>query len=400
MIPGWLLFSSYRSTFRQRALSHNLEYLRCSRYNSYYNKVNKQGVGRNLDLVGTSEVAEMLSVSKQTLTNWRLRNPEFPQPIAELKAGPVWNREEVIAWAKKAGIQVAAMRSKQSTTVPHKRDAVVVAVVNMKGGVGKSTVTANLGWHSAYKKNHKVLLVDLDPQFNLSQYALGSEQYEELLKRKSPTVYNIFEQTSLAPGARKTRVDLKDAICNVKSWTDGSRLDLIPSRLDLAWTLKSPYGKPEHLANFLEPLKKTYDLILIDCPPTQSMLTDAAYASSDYVLIPVKPEFLSTIGLPLLIKSLEDYKLEHPGRSDIEIVGILFNAVSEVKAEHQRSKHDVMALAKKNHWYVFKNEISYSDSYPKGSREGKPIFLTGYARWDRVNEFESLANEFLERIGL
>jgi chromosome partitioning protein len=290
------------------------------------------------------------------------------------------------------------VRKPKQAAAPTKRDAVVVAVVNMKGGVGKSTVTANLGWHSAYKKNHKVLLVDLDPQFNLSQYALGSERYQELFKKNRATIYDIFEQTSASPRARKD-ARLTDAICTVKAWNDGSCLDLIPSRLDLSWTLKSStYSKTEHLKNFLQTLKQSYDLVLIDCPPTQSMLTDAAYAASNYVLIPIKPEFLSTIGLPLLVKSLEDYRIEHQDH-EIEIAGILFNAVSEGKAEHQRSKGDVMALAKKNNWYVFKHEISFSDSYPKGSREGKPIFLTGYARWDKVNEFAALANEFLERIG-
>jgi chromosome partitioning protein len=352
-----------------------------------------------VDLVGSSEVAEMLGISKQTLINWRNRAADFPEPAAELKSGPVWQRELVVAWAKASGIRVAAKRRKQAAPV-RKRDAVVVAVVNMKGGVGKSTVTANLGWHSAYKKNHKVLLVDLDPQFNLSQYALGSERYQELLTKGSPTIYDVFEQTSVAPSLRGGRRDSRETICTVKEWGDGSRLDLVPSQLELSWTLKnSSYGKTEHLKNFLGRLKKIYDLILIDCPPTQSMLTDAAYASSNYVLIPVKPEFLSTIGLPLLVKSLEDYKVEHQDH-EIEIAGILFNAVSEGKLEHQKSRVDVMTLAGKNDWYVFKNEISFSDSYPKGSREGKPIFLTGYARWDKVTEFEALANEFIERIGL
>jgi chromosome partitioning protein len=352
-----------------------------------------------MELVGASEVAEMLGLSKQTLVNWRNRDATFPEPVADLKSGPVWQRDQIIAWATATKIQVSPKKRKQSAAAK-RRDAVIVAVVNMKGGVGKSTVTANLGWHSAYKKNHKVLLVDLDPQFNLSQYALGSERYQDLIIRKNkPSIYTVFEQTSTAPSARENR-DLKDAICTVKEWTDGSRLDLIPSKLDLSYTLKSSsYGRTEHLKNFLETLKKSYDLVLIDCPPTQSMLTDAAYASSNYVLIPVRPEFLSTIGLPLLVKSLEDYQFEHQDH-EIEIAGILFNAVSDGKVEHQKSKQDVMTLAKKNHWYVFKNEISFSDSYPKGSREGKPIFLTGYARWDKVNEFETLANEFLERIGL
>ena len=115
----------------------------------------------------------------------------------------------------------------------------------------------------------------------------------------------------------------------------------------------------EDLKNFLDVLKKSYDLMLIDCPPTQSLLTDAAYASSNYVLIPVRPEFLSTIGLPLLVKSLEDYEFEHQDH-EIEIAGILFNAVSDGKVEHQKSKQDVMTLAKKNHWYVFKRVRSAS----------------------------------------
>jgi chromosome partitioning protein len=353
-----------------------------------------------VDLVGTSELAEMLGVSKQTVSNWRVRMANFPSPAAELKSGPVWNRQEIADWAKSAGVQVAVPGAGKPSATPKRKNSVVVAVVNMKGGVGKSTVTANLGWHSAYKKNHKVLLVDLDPQFNLSQYALGRERYQEFLRKKRPSVYDVFEQTSASPGMRDAQVDLSQAVLQVKAWADGSRLDLVPSRLDLAWTLKSSsYSKIEHLSSFLDPLRRKYDLILIDCPPTQSMLTDAAYRASSNVLIPVRPEFLSTIGLPLLVKSLEDFQLEHRNR-EIGIAGILFNAVSGGKIEHQKSRQDVMALAKKNGWYVFKNEISYSDSYPKGSREGKPIFLTGYARWDKVNEFEALANEFLQRIGL
>lgn len=342
----------------------------------------------------------MLGVSKQTVSNWRARTANFPSPAATLKSGPVWKQEDIVEWAKSSGIQLATPATGKSAATPKRKNSVVVAVVNMKGGVGKSTVTANLGWHSAYKKDHKVLLVDLDPQFNLSQYALGREGYQDFLKKKRPSVYDVFEQTSASPGMRDGKVDLSQSVLSVKEWSDGSCIDLVPSRLDLAWTLKSSsYSKIEHLSSFLDHLRRKYDLILIDCPPTQSMLTDAAYRASSKVLIPVRPEFLSTIGLPLLVKSLEDFQLEHRNR-EIEIAGILFNAVSPNKPEHQRSRQDVMTLAKKNGWYVFKNEISYSDSYPKGSREGKPIFLTGYARWDKVNEFEALANEFLQRIGL
>lgn len=352
------------------------------------------------ELLGSAEVAELLGVTKQTLANWRARNRSFPDPLAELRSGPVWNREQVLNWARSEGISIATGQTKAHRQLSAKlRNATVVAVVNMKGGVGKSTITANLGWYCAYKKNKRVLLIDLDPQFNLTQYALGSDKYGEIIKKRRPTVYDIFEQTSVSPIMRQSPFRPEDAICEVRAWADGSRLDIVPSRLDLSWTLKSSYDKKEHLHNFIEKIRKLYDLILVDCPPTQSVLTDAAYYASDFVLIPVKPEFLSTIGLPLLAKSLEDYKSQHPHHS-IEIAGIVFNAVVDQKAEHEKSKRDVAKVAKANGWYIFENEIRFSDSYPKGSREGKPIFLTQHARWDKVFEFEALANEFSQRVGL
>src|SRR5258708_1562783 len=211
----------------------------------------------SVDLVGTAEVAELLGVTKQTLSNWRSRGSSFPPPIAELRSGPVWKRDDIAAWGKSVGKQIrdTTRKTKKSHT---QRNAVVVGLVSMKGGVGKSTITANLGWHSAYMRDKKVLLIDLDPQFNLSQYALGSERYRELLKKKAPTIYEVFEQTSSSPLDRNEHVNLRNAICSVGAWTDGSKLDLVPSRLDLAWTLKnSSYGKTEHLANFVNRLRKS-----------------------------------------------------------------------------------------------------------------------------------------------
>jgi chromosome partitioning protein len=74
--------------------------------------------------------------------------------------------------------------------------AIKVSLINMKGGVGKSTLTVNLAWHyAAYSDwNRKVLVVDLDPQFNASQYLLGVSDYEAILNSNKPTVWDIFEQ--------------------------------------------------------------------------------------------------------------------------------------------------------------------------------------------------------------
>jgi chromosome partitioning protein len=349
------------------------------------------------ELLGMAEVAELLGVTKQVLSNWRSRETKFPEPVADLKSGPVWSKSDIIQWAKETGH--ALTNKTVGKRAQRNRDAIIVAIVNMKGGVGKSTVTANLGWYSAYRRNRKVLLIDLDPQFNLSQYVLGSDRYEELLKKKKPTTLEIFQQFSVPPGSRRNALTADDAICPVKSWSDGSCLDIVPSKLELAWILKGGGSHKECLPNFVDDVRKRYDLILIDCPPTESLLTDSAYMSSDFVLVPIKPEFLSTIGLPLLAISLEDFLKRHRSHS-LKMAGILFNAVSHNKSENIKSKADVMQTAQRFGWHVFENEISYSDSYPKGARAGTPIFLTDYARSDKVAEFEALADEFSQRIGL
>lgn len=125
------------------------------------------------------------------------------------------------------------------------------------------------------------------------------------------------------------------------------------------------------------------------------MLTTAAYLASDSILVPVKPEFLSTIGLPLVVKSVEEFERVWNGR--LEVLGIVFNASSD-KLEHDRSRTYVRKIADEYGWYVFENEISFSDSYPKGSRIGRPIFLTDYARGTKIADFYDVANEFMTRV--
>ena len=281
--------------------------------------------------------------------------------------------------------------------------ATVVSMINMKGGVGKSTLTFNLAWRSAWQEKLRVLAVDLDPQANLSQYFLGAQKYLELIKPGSKTVVDIFEQFS-APNsisAAPTLVKPNEVIHKLHRWNDGSLLDLIPSRLELAWTLKNPTEKAQLLPQFLAKVEKDYDLILIDCAPTESILTVAAYKSSRYVFVPVRPEFLATIGLPLLARSLNEFKLLNQNQS-IEMGGIIFNGLRRTNTppEQIQSMLDVRDIAAAEGWTVMDNPAHHSDSYPAGSRESTPIFRTGYARDYVINEFHEVATEFLERVEL
>jgi chromosome partitioning protein len=277
-----------------------------------------------------------------------------------------------------------------------------VSIINMKGGVGKTTITTNLAWQfAAYSRwNKKILVVDLDPQANCSQYLLGTTKYINILDSNRPTIWDVFEQLTHTPGAKTQKtVDPKSVRYNIVSYNDGSRIDLIPSRLELSYSLKNPMQKEQLLEKLISKIEDEYDLILLDCAPTESMLTTAAYLASDFILVPVKLEYLSSIGLPLLVNSMKEF-LDHYDDHELHLAGIVFNATSDYYPEEIKSKNEVNAIAKKNGWYVFKEEVKYSRSYPKGAREGKPIFHTTYRRTTTAHQFHAFALEFEQRIGL
>jgi len=280
--------------------------------------------------------------------------------------------------------------------------AIKLALINMKGGVGKSTLTINIAWHfAAYTKwNKRVLVADLDPQFNASQYLLGIHKYESLLNNKRPTMWDVFEQHRTTPSGASKRLVPKEATFRAVTFSEDNYVDIIPSRLELSFSVKSGESPMEHyLDRLLKKLDKSYDLVVIDCAPTESILTIAAYLASDFILIPVKPEFLSTIGLPLLAQSLDNFS-EKYDRPPVDIAGIVFNGTTNYSPEEITAKREVKRLADNNGWYVFKSEIPYSRSYPKGAREGEPIFRTSYARSDQASSFSKFANELASRIGL
>jgi len=279
----------------------------------------------------------------------------------------------------------------------------VVSLVNMKGGVGKTTLCYNFAWWLAYRANLRVLAVDLDPQSNLSQYFMGATRYLDYISGPQGTVVDIFEQFSAPHVSRSAPapIDPERCILPLQEWKEGSLLHLVPSRLELAWTLKNPTEKAHLLPKFLAQVAYRYDVILIDCAPTESILTNAAYRSSRFIVVPVKPEFLATIGMPLLARSLGEFRLAH-GDHDLDVAGIVFNDADphRKKPEHNKARRDVRKLAADHDWYVFESEARHSDSYATGSRAGKPIFQTSYARHYVTREFDAVAKEFLGRVGL
>jgi len=280
--------------------------------------------------------------------------------------------------------------------------AVSVSFINMKGGVGKSTLAAQLA-HAADRKKLRILAVDLDPQANLSQALMGAKSYVQYINANKPTIVNIFEQylapTAASPSPQKA--EIHDVIIKGVGFKSNSQLDLIPSRLELSNTLKNPTSKERRLAKALSKISADYDLIIIDCAPTESILTEAAYHASRYVLVPVKPEFLATIGLPLLANSINNFKSENNDHA-LDICGIVFNHSSDYSSgpEKKQSTNEVKTEAIKNNWHVYDTHIFYSRSYAKAAREGTPISYTSYVRWEVTKQFSAFAQEFFDSVGI
>ena len=204
------------------------------------------------------------------------------------------------------------------------RGPVCVSVINMKGGVGKTTVTALLGRHAALKGLH-VLVIDLDPQANLSQAYMRSAYHRFLQNDAEPSIAEIFDSYSPPTHQREspTRLNPVDA---VRTFQTSNKLSYIPSRFDFSDNLvRAMKPDPQVLAHCIANHFQDKDLILIDCPPTESVFTHAAYHASRYVLVPVRPEFFATIGFPMLARSIEMFKNESSTESSLDFIGVIVN---------------------------------------------------------------------------
>lgn len=174
---------------------------------------------------------------------------------------------------------------------------VVLTVMNMKGGVGKTTVAMHVGGALGYYKwkdkgSRKVLLVDYDPQFNLSQAYLPSADYFAIEKAKR-TVLSVLQDDPgkldpykiQLPGS-SSPPKLNSLVRNIWKYASGSRLDIVPSTLDLMYLALGRADAQvtiieERFKAFIDEARSAYDLTIIDCHPAGSLMTKTALGNSD-----------------------------------------------------------------------------------------------------------------------
>ena len=145
-----------------------------------------------------------------------------------------------------------------------------------------------------------MLLIDLDPQFNASQWLMEADEWD-IHRRRKGTIADVLLEPDRAlltvrNKRRKAQPRLKRAIVNVGTVDGGGLLDFVPSELDLSRAIKAPAEIPYKLEKDLKEVRSDYDYVIIDCAPTDSILTDTAMMASNYVLVPMRPDRFSILG--------------------------------------------------------------------------------------------------------
>ena len=306
----------------------------------------------------------------------------------------------------------------------------VVSVINYKGGVGKTTVTTNLAGELAWR-GHRVLMIDLDPQTSLTFSFIRPDDWQKSFSA-SRTIKNLFDAflignpfplRPLIYEPRRSKVRLQgrgkiDIIC--------SHLGLINVDLELA-TLLGGANMRQSKDNFIrfhrrlsdaisEIPQDAYDVLLIDCPPNFNIVTKTAIVASKFILVPTRPDYLSTLGIDYLIRNVgdlvrdyNDYARESTGTHVEEIqpatLGVLFNMITERSGgpisaqenyiQQQRAQSGLM---------VFDSYIKRNDTlFASAPETGVPVVLNGYSAGtyqNVVDGLEAVTTEFKLQIGL
>ena len=218
----------------------------------------------------------------------------------------------------------------------------VIATANMKGGVGKTTITVNIATCLAKNHGKKVLVLDLDSQISATLSLMSPVDFAKRRKHRKTFRYLLDQIINPEPEAKFTIGDIiQPQLCNLTG------LNLLPGDIDLydeflvsemlhnqsvalgEQDFETIWNRFERvlIRDILEPIRDEYDFILLDCAPGYNLLTRSALATSDFYILPARPEPLSVVGIQLLERRIGQLKEshEHEAKIDIKMLGIVFS---------------------------------------------------------------------------
>ena len=281
----------------------------------------------------------------------------------------------------------------------NKKEAAVVSFINMKGGVGKTTLCKEMGNYLSLKfknendENLKILLIDIDPQSNLTQ-ALNERYRPDISDEDAKvSIENIFDTKTAGYDIEKIIVKLHD------------NLDIIPGELETIFLGRAQNNNTSHkLMDFIEDnkLKEKYDYIFVDCPPTYSVYTEMAFFCSNYYFVPVIPDAYSSLGVDLLERVV--YDIVYNNRNSIfkdrksEHIGVIFTRVDTQSKPQQQTFIDALSeieIVKRNNINIFKSQFTESN---KLSTSQFDKMLTDRSDMKLDNMINEICTEFLERV--
>ena len=234
----------------------------------------------------------------------------------------------------------------------------VYAIVNQKGGTGKTQSAENIGIGLA-EEGKKVLLVDLDPQASLT-ISLGYPMADDISVTITDIMANVLQEIPIEPD---------DGIIH---HTEG--VDLLPANISLAGmevSLVNAMGRERILREYLDTVKHNYDAVLLDCSPSLGMLTINAMTAADRLIIPMQAQYLSAKGLEALLQTVNRVKRQmNPG---LKIDGILLTMV-DGRTNYSKQISDLVRNVYGGKIKVYDTEIPQSVRAAEISAAGKSIY--------------------------
>ena len=307
-----------------------------------------------------------------------------------------------------------------------------ISVINWKGGVGKTTFSYHIAtglkeMERDDKQSPRILLIDLDPQCNLSISCLDDDYFEDIVyKANHSTVKNLLEKffvldnpdintdDFIFKNSVRRNIDRNGNVIHYK-YLDliVSHQDLIYTDMDIAALLKiSSQGdvsskdvdKFKLLHNFINLIEDSYDYIIIDCPPNLNIVTQNALYASDYYLIPTLLDKLSTYGILSITNKVQDLNEMFSELSisytNTKLAGIVANKVVINKGAPKITQHNFYrGLEKTFGDALFKNYITSGDGISEASSKGLPVYsISGSNAAKQAESFKIVVNEMLQRI--
>lgn len=273
--------------------------------------------------------------------------------------------------------------------------AKLVSIINMKGGVGKTTLGFNLAMYLVEIKKKKVLLIDLDPQANATIVSTDPAKYELHCKSKK-TVADIFVAAHRTYGPVHAKPKpfpaFEEFIYEVIGGKQG-QFHIIPSELILSSVLRGMTLGPFDLDKLItDDVKKRYDYIFIDCAPTYSSLTTVALNTTRAVLIPMIAETFGAHGTSLMKQVLDEHKYDFG--FEVKVVGVAFTMWED---QTDQFSHSNNIVTKWPPGTVFRSKISKNNWYRVSNGKRETIWHSK-AHQKTKDEFEDFVTEFEAKV--